>query len=74
MSSPKVGLLEFIKSKFRHVSSFSRIGKKNVQSWTRGWRQIHEIFYRIFTECFTADILQFFTKKRQNLALGCTAG
>ena len=27
-----------------------------------------------FTECFTADFLQFFTKKRQNLAFGWTAG
>ena len=26
------------------------------------------------TECFTADFLQFFTKKRQNLAFGLTAG
>ena len=25
-------------------------------------------------ECFTTDFLQFFTKKRQNLALGWTAG
>ena len=25
-------------------------------------------------ECFTADILQCFTKKRQNLAFGWTAG
>ena len=25
-------------------------------------------------ECFTADFLRFFTKKRQNLALGWTAG
>ena len=25
-------------------------------------------------ECFTADLLQFFTKKRQNLAFGWNAG
>ena len=25
-------------------------------------------------ECFTTDFLQFFTEKRQNLALGWTAG
>ena len=25
-------------------------------------------------ECFTADFLQFFTKKRQNLGLGWVAG
>ena len=28
----------------------------------------------IFMKCFTADYLQFFTKKRQNLAFGWTAG
>ena len=27
-----------------------------------------------FMECFTADFLQFYTKKRQNLAYGSTAG
>ena len=41
------------------------------QSWTKGSRQIDEIKQNRFSmECFTADFLQFLTKKRQNSALG----
>ena len=45
------------------------------QSWTKGFREIHEIKQnRFFYECFTADSMRFFTLKRQNLALPWTAG
>ena len=41
------------------------------QSWAKGCRQIYEIKQnRFFHETFTADFLQFFTEKRQNLAFG----
>ena len=45
------------------------------QSWTKGCRQIDEIKQNRFSmECFTADFLPFFTKKRQTFAFGWTAG
>ena len=45
------------------------------QSWTKGWRQYTKLSKIGFSmECFTADFLQFFTKKRKNLAFGWTPG
>ena len=39
--------------------------------WTKGCQQIHKTKQnRFFMECFTADILQLFTKMRQNLVFG----
>ena len=44
------------------------------QSWIKCCRQIYKIKpNRFFHETFTADFLQFFTEKRQNLAFGWTA-
>ena len=42
----------------------------------RGFRQIQKIKKNRFLsmECFTADVLQFFTEKRQDLALRWLAG
>ena len=43
-------------------------------SWTKGYKQYHKINgNRFFVECFTANVLQFFTKKRQKLAFGWPA-
>ena len=43
--------------------------------WTKRRRQIHKINkIDFFMESFTADFLQFFLKRRQNLAFGWTAG
>ena len=41
-----------------------------LQSWTRGCKQVHEIKQNKFCiECFTADFL----RKRQNSTFGCPA-
>ena len=46
----------------------------DLQSWTKGRRQIHKIKQNwFFYELFTTDILQFFNEKRQNLTFGWTA-
>ena len=45
------------------------------QSWTKCLRQIQKLSKIGFSmECFTAEFLQFFTKKRQNLTSGWVAG
>ena len=45
------------------------------QSWTKGCRQIHEIKQnRFFYGMFYSWLLQFFTKKRKNLASGWPYG
>ena len=49
--------------------------KDSLQSWTKYWRQIHKIKRnRFFYGMFSVDFLQLFTKIRQILALGWTAG
>ena len=48
-----------------------------MQSWKKGFRQIHEIKQNTVgfsTECFKADFLQILTKKRQSLAFALMAG
>ena len=45
-------------------ASYVDIDQIILQSWTIGFSM----------ECFTADFLQFFTKKRQNMALGGQLG
>ena len=47
----------------------------NARSWRKGWRQIHETKQKsFFFGTFYSWFLRFFTEKRQNLALGGTAG
>ena len=45
------------------------------QSWTKGWMQFTKLSKIGFSmECFTAEFLQLFNKKRENLTFGWTAG
>ena len=49
--------------------------QKNLESWIKGCRQIQEIKRIGFSvECFRADFLQFYTKKRSALGFGWLAG
>ena len=67
MSSPKVGLLEFIKSKFRHVSSFSPHWKeectildKRLETNSRNILQnIHRMFYSWYFAIFYQKTSKF---------------
>ena len=46
-----------------------------IQSLTKGWSQFTKLSQIGFSvECFTADFLQFFTKKRQIWLLGGRLG
>ena len=45
------------------------------QSWTKGWMQFTKLSkIGLCMEYFTAEFLQLFNKKRENLTFGWTAG
>ena len=60
---------------WRNMRLFFSRDKIWLQSWTKCSRQIHKTEQnRFFYGMFYADFLRFFTKKRQNLAIGWTTG
>ena len=62
--------LFFFKKKLLHrclIGSYN-LGQKSADKLTK----LSKIGFSM--ECFTADFLPFYTKKRENLACGCTAG
>ena len=50
------------------IFQFNNLGQKVGDKFTK----LSKIGF--FMECFTSDFLQFFSKKRQNLTFGWTAG
>ena len=63
------GLCHLTAMKVRHFTPyFCNLGQKVRDNFTK----LSKIGFSM--ECFTADVLQFFTKKSQNLAFGWTTG
>ena len=59
----------------KKVNIAIELGIFELQSWTKRWSKFTKLSKIGFSmEYFTANLLQFFTEKRQNLAFGWTAG